>query len=85
MHMLYGGTTIMQHNSPVQEGGALTAPDGGCICYCVRTGFSSSEGKLVRCVCGRACAYVCACVCACVRAYAYACKHAAARKGAIQI
>mmetsp|Transcript_2539 Transcript_2539/g.4057 ORF Transcript_2539/g.4057 Transcript_2539/m.4057 type:complete len:1460 (+) Transcript_2539:76-4455(+) len=48
VHMLYGGTTIMQHNSPVQEGGALTAPDGGCICYCVRTGFSSSEGKLVR-------------------------------------
>jgi cation-transporting ATPase 13A1 len=48
VHMLYGGTTIMQHNSPAAEGGGLTAPDGGCICYCVRTGFSSSEGKLVR-------------------------------------
>ena len=58
VHMLYGGTTILQHNSPVASGdqsgaaaGAekdLSAPDGGCICYCVRTGFSSSEGKLVR-------------------------------------
>jgi len=48
VHMLYGGTTIMQHNSPVHSSNQLSAPDGGCICYCVRTGFSSSEGKLVR-------------------------------------
>jgi hypothetical protein len=25
VHMLYGGTTIMQHNSPAAEGGGLTA------------------------------------------------------------
>ena len=48
VHTLYGGTTIMQHNSPAADPRQLTAPDGGCICYCVRTGFSSSEGKLVR-------------------------------------
>mmetsp|Transcript_8122 Transcript_8122/g.27262 ORF Transcript_8122/g.27262 Transcript_8122/m.27262 type:complete len:1434 (-) Transcript_8122:544-4845(-) len=50
VHMLYGGTTMMQHNSPSSSShpNELVAPDGGCICYCVRTGFSSSEGKLVR-------------------------------------
>jgi len=49
VHMLYGGTIVMQHTPPsMAVQGALQSPDGGCVCYCVRTGFSSSEGKLVR-------------------------------------
>jgi cation-transporting ATPase 13A1 len=56
---LFGGTRILQVTGITFAGDdteihlvdpdSLTAPpDGGCVCYCVRTGFSSSQGKLVR-------------------------------------
>ncbi len=48
LSILYGGTKIIQtHASPDNETG-LKAPDGGCIGYVLRTGFSTQQGELVR-------------------------------------
>jgi len=52
--VLYGGTTILQltpgttTSSSSGEGKRDATPDDGCLCYVLRTGFSSSQGKLVR-------------------------------------
>ncbi|CAH0490656.1 unnamed protein product [Peronospora farinosa] len=54
VHVLFGGTTVMQADtfSDGQPGVSNQripyAPDGGCTAYVLRTGFSSSQGKLVR-------------------------------------
>lgn len=59
VHVLFGGTTIMQSdtsnvayddasNSSSSSKKIPTSPDQGCIVYVLRTGFSSSQGKLVR-------------------------------------
>lgn len=49
-HILFGGTRVLTHTT-----GAVTnstpptkAPDGGCVCYVLRTGFGSSQGELMR-------------------------------------
>lgn len=57
-YTLFGGTRVLQVSGTMFAGdeseailvveGVPSPPDGGCICYCVRTGFSSSQGKLVR-------------------------------------
>lgn len=55
IHSLYSGTTLMQHTG----GGAQAAvagkrqarpapPDGGVVCFVLRTGFASSQGALMR-------------------------------------
>ncbi|KAG0290756.1 hypothetical protein BGZ96_005796 [Linnemannia gamsii] len=45
LSVLYGGTKVLQVTAPTSS---LKAPDGGCICYVVRTGFGTAQGKLVR-------------------------------------
>jgi cation-transporting ATPase 13A1 len=48
IHVLFGGTSILQQSPGANESSKFETPDGGCACYVLRTGFSSSQGKLVR-------------------------------------
>ena len=54
-HTLYGGTKILLTSHKSDDDAASTArsavkpaSDGGCVCYALKTGFASSQGRLVR-------------------------------------
>ena len=43
VHILYGGTKLLQCNS-----GSKESPEHGCVAIAIRTGFASSQGKVLR-------------------------------------
>ncbi|KAL1822386.1 hypothetical protein ACET3Z_009164 [Daucus carota] len=45
-HVLFGGTKILQHTS--DKTCHLRTPDGGCLAVVLRTGFETTQGKLMR-------------------------------------
>lgn len=52
-HVVFGGTKILQHNHNFSqqqkaERPELCPPDGGCVGIVMKTGFETSQGKLVR-------------------------------------
>jgi manganese-transporting P-type ATPase len=49
LHVLSGGTKIVQHTAPVKSSGnAIKMPDTNCLAYVIRSGFSTSQGRLLK-------------------------------------
>lgn len=48
VHVLYGGTKIVQHSGDSRVNKSFKAPEEACLCIVLKTGFNTSQGKLVR-------------------------------------